>query len=88
MTWINTIDETDASGLLADVYDELTKRRGKPSNVMRAHSLHPEAMRAHLDLYETILFGASEFSRADRELLGVVISKTASTFDIFLYGSR
>lgn len=74
MPWIDTIDERDASGALQDIYDELTARRGKPSNIMRAHSLHPEAMRAHLDLYEVLLFGNSELTRAQRELIGVVVS--------------
>ncbi len=74
MAWIDTIDERDASGAFKEVYDDLAARRGKASNIMRAQSLHPEAMKAHLDLYEALLFGDSDLTRAQRELIGVVVS--------------
>jgi uncharacterized peroxidase-related enzyme len=34
----------------------------------------PEAMNQHLDLYMTLLFGKSGLSRAERELIAVVVS--------------
>lgn len=74
MPWIETIDETNATGELKDVYDEITDARGKLSNIMRVHSLHPRAMQAHMELYLQLLFCRSGLSRAERELIAVVVS--------------
>ena len=38
------------------------------------HSLNPEALGNHLDLYMTIMFGKSGLSRAEREAIAVVVS--------------
>lgn len=74
MAWIDVTDESEASGRLKTVYDEIAEARGKLSNIMRVHSLRPEAMRQHMALYKTLLFGRSSLPRADRELLAVVVS--------------
>ncbi len=74
MTWIDTIDEEAAQGELADVYQKLISTRGKASNIMRAQSLNPEAMDAHLDLYLAVMFDDSGLSREERELIAVAVS--------------
>ncbi|WP_022836854.1 peroxidase-related enzyme [Salisaeta longa] len=74
MAWIDIIDEADADGPLAAIYDEIADQRGNLSNIMRVHSLHPKAMRAHMDLYLELLFSRSDLSRATRELIAVVVS--------------
>lgn len=74
MSWIETIEENAAEGPLRDVYERISGSRGKVSNIMRVQSLHPEAMRAHLDLYLAILFGRSGLRRDERELIAVVVS--------------
>ena len=74
MPWINVIDEKDATGELIGVYEEIRKKRGKISNVMRAQSLNPGVMQKHLDLYITLMFGSSGLDREDRELIGVLVS--------------
>jgi len=74
MPWIKTIDETEATGRIKELYDELIQKRGKVSNIMKIQSLNPEAMKQHLDLYMTLLFGKSGLSRAERELIAVVVS--------------
>lgn len=76
MPWIEFTGESDATGELKEVYDSIVRSRGKLSNIMRAHSLHPGAMRAHMDLYLQLLFSRSGLSRAERELLAVVVSAT------------
>lgn len=43
MAWIEVIDEDDATGDLNEVYEEIIDARGKLSNIMRVHSLNPEA---------------------------------------------
>jgi uncharacterized peroxidase-related enzyme len=72
--WIRVIDEKAADGALAEAYREMASSRGKVANIMKVHSLNPEAMRAHMNLYLTLMFGRSELSRPTRELIAVVVS--------------
>jgi uncharacterized peroxidase-related enzyme len=74
MAWIRVIDEPEAQGGLKECYDEIKKARGKVANIMKVHSLQPEAMLAHLNFYKTIMFGLSGLSRRQRELLATVVS--------------
>ena len=74
MSWIKETDEQDADPELKRVYDRTAGKRGKLSNVMKAHSLNPEAMEGHLDLYLRTVFGQSDLSREERELIGVTVS--------------
>ncbi|GAB4169027.1 MAG: peroxidase-related enzyme [Calditrichia bacterium] len=74
MSWIPMIEPENAEGVLKELYGELQTKRGKISNIMKIHSLHPETMRDHLNLYLTLMFGKSPLSRAEREMIGVVVS--------------
>lgn len=74
MAWIEEIEETEADDKLARIYAELIEKRGKVSNILKVHSLNPDALRNHLDLYMTIMFGKSGLSRAEREAIAVVVS--------------
>jgi uncharacterized peroxidase-related enzyme len=74
MAWINEIDEDDAADELKEIYDDIIQKRGKLSNIMRVHSLNPQSMKYHMDLYIHLMFGSSPLSRADRELIAVQVS--------------
>lgn len=74
MAWIRVIEEHEAQGKLKEYYDEIRRARGKVANIMKVHSLHPEAMMAHLNFYKTIMFGPSGLHRRQRELLATVVS--------------
>ncbi len=74
MSWIETVDDEDATGPLRESYDLAKDRRGKLSNIMRVQSLNPEAMQAHLDLYMSVMFGSSGLSRMERELIALAVS--------------
>jgi len=76
MSWIDEVGVDDAEGKLEAIYAELLKKRGKVSNILKVHSLDPEAMANHLDLYMTVMFGESGLSRAEREAVAVVVSAT------------
>lgn len=76
MSWIEEIEVTEADGKLAEVYAELAKKRGKVANILQVHSLNPDAMSNHADLYMTLMFGKSGLSRAEREAIAVVVSAT------------
>jgi uncharacterized peroxidase-related enzyme len=74
MSWIEEIEVNEADGKLADLFAELLKKRGKVSNILSVHSLNPDAMGNHLDLYMTLMFGKSGLSRMEREAIAVVVS--------------
>lgn len=76
MAWIEEIEHQQATGELKDTYDDLVKKRGKLSNIMKVQSLNPGAMQKHLDLYVHLMFGKSGLSRSDREAIAVVVSAT------------
>ncbi len=44
------------------------------ANILDAHGLNPEALRAHLVLYRTIMYGESGLSRVEREAIAVAVS--------------
>ena len=73
--WIATVPDQDATGLLRELYDkERDKQLGVVDNILQVHSLHPETLRAHIDLYRTVMYGTSAITRAEREMIGVVVS--------------
>lgn len=74
MPFIKVIEEKNAEGKLKDVYEEIIKSRGKLSNIMRIHSLNPDAMIKHMELYKTIMFCNSNLSRELKEMIAVVVS--------------
>lgn len=74
MAWIRVIEEGDAEGELQRAYADVRSGRGQVANILRIHSLHPRVMSAHLALYRELMFGPSELSRAERELIAVAVS--------------
>ena len=44
------------------------------AHIPSSHSLNPAALRAHLGLYRTIMFGDSPLTRAEREAMAVAVS--------------
>lgn len=77
MAWIKVIDEKTATGKLKQLYQRIKGRTEENvANILKVHSLHPEALEAHLNLYETIMFGESGLSRTQREMIAVVVSST------------
>jgi uncharacterized peroxidase-related enzyme len=71
---IRLTEPDEATGLLASEYDAAIGRAGKIFNIVTAMSLRPEALRASMEMYTTIMFGPSSLSRAERELLATVTS--------------
>jgi alkylhydroperoxidase family enzyme len=73
--WIETVPEEQATGLLKELYDrERDQRVGVVDNILKVHSLHPETLRAHADLYHTVMHGPSGVSPVEREMIAVVVS--------------
>ena len=75
MPWIKVIEEGEAVGRLKEIYQEILEKRGKIANIMKIHSLNPEALKNHLDLYLTIMFRKPGLKRWERELVAVIVSR-------------
>jgi uncharacterized peroxidase-related enzyme len=71
---LRLIEPDDAEGDLREQYDAAIARAGKVFNIVKSMSLRPAVLRQSMDLYRAIMFGASELSRAERELLATVVS--------------
>ncbi|MFQ6612839.1 MAG: hypothetical protein ACE5D2_07025 [Fidelibacterota bacterium] len=75
MAYIKTIKPKEAEGILKQEYEKGLRRSGYISNILRIMSLSPAALRDSIRLYLTIMYGASELSRAQREMLATVVSR-------------
>jgi len=74
MAWINVIPKDEAKGKLAELYDKLEEPWGGVDHILSIHSLNWRSLRDHYELYKTLMAGRSELSRAQREMIGVVVS--------------
>lgn len=74
MAWIEVVDEQEADSKLREAYSKVAAARGRVANILKVHSIHPEAMTAHFALYRELMFGRSELTRPERELIAVAVS--------------
>lgn len=74
MAYIDVVDHEEADGRLKEIYDDLTRKRGKLAEVHKIQSLNPESIVNHMDLYMTVMFGKSPLKRYQRELIAIVVS--------------
>jgi alkylhydroperoxidase family enzyme len=75
IAWIDVVPEERAEGLLAQLYEqERIPQTGRVDHIMMIHSLHPETMRDHAQMYRTLMFGKGGLSRPEREMIGTVVS--------------
>ena len=73
--WIEVIAETEAEGELKTLYDqEFDSEKHGTDNILAVHSLNPPTLRAHADLYHTVMHARSPLSRSEREMVAVVVS--------------
>jgi uncharacterized peroxidase-related enzyme len=74
MAWIRMIAEADATGDLQKEYAKAIEPWGGVDNIMKIHSLNVQSLKAHAFLYITLMRGESELSKAQREMIAVVVS--------------
>lgn len=75
MAYIDLIDESQATGRLAEIYAAARKRAGRVFQILKVQSQNPDALQAMLDLYAATMKGESPLTRAQREMLAVVTSR-------------
>ena len=75
MAYIRTIAESEATGELARLYRRVGNSDGTVDNVMKVHSLNPASLRTHFEMYQAAMHEPSPLSRAEREMVAVVVSR-------------
>lgn len=75
MAWITLAPVSAAAGLLRAEYDAAVARAGRIWQIVKVQSLNAPALKHSLALYSTVMMGASPLSRAQREMLAVVVSR-------------
>lgn len=74
MPWIKVIDETEATGELKKIYESQALKAGALANILKIHSLAPRTLSAHMAFYEAVMHSPGDLSRAQREIIAVVVS--------------
>ena len=75
MAFIETIQPEAATGVLRTEYEKAIRRAGKVWNIIRIMSPNPGVLSASMALYLQTMHAPSPLSRAQREMLAVVVSK-------------
>lgn len=74
MSWIETIGPDEADGRLRSLYARVGNPDGTVDEVMRVHSLSPDSLHGHFEVYVAAMHRPSPLSRAERELVGSFVS--------------
>lgn len=74
MAWVKTVEEPAAEGYAKTLYEGLVKQRGWIPNIVKSTTIRPELTRAWMGLFTTLMFGSSELTRAQREMIATVVS--------------
>ena len=75
VAWIEVVADEDAEGELAAAYAEnIDTSTGQVDHILKIHSLHPQTLLDHVQLYKTLMYGKSPIKRPQREMIAVVVS--------------
>ena len=74
MAFIKLFKFQESTGLLKKEYEKGLRRAGRIWNVLTIQSQTPEILKNSMELYGSTMFGNSNISRFDSELLAVVTS--------------
>jgi len=78
MSRIETISPKSADGELKEIYQTIKSSRGEVANVLTLHSLMPQTLEDHYNLYKTLMF-KSRFTGLSRKLLEMIAVIVSST---------
>lgn len=74
MTWIRTIDESEATGTVAKFYEGSKRSWGGVDNIIKSVSLNPNALRALMTFYNGVMHGDGELTLGQKEMIAVTVS--------------
>lgn len=79
MAWIRVIEPQESEGVLAQHYAKAVRRAGWVWNIVKIMSLKPEQIVHAIEgMYAGMMHGPSGLSRAQREMIAVVVSRINS----------
>ena len=73
--WIKHVKESEATGYVSQVYRSMSRRDGEIDNIIQAHSLNPNALRALMTFYKGVMHGDCGISLRRREMIAVTVSQ-------------
>ena len=74
MAFIGMIEPDASEGMLTRVYAQAELRSGRVFEILKVMSRSPVALKVSMEMYTTVMFGNSDLSRGQREMLAVVVS--------------
>ena len=75
MSWLKTVPDNEADGLLAEIYNQSKVKFGNVINLVKVQSLSPETMSLGRQLYSHLMTKPGGLSRLQRVLIATVVSK-------------
>jgi len=76
MSFIKTIEESEAQGKLAEIYSRVQSGDGQVDNVLKVHSLRPHTLQGHMTLYKSVLHhSGNSVPKWFLETIGVLVSR-------------
>lgn len=78
--WVYTVPVEEAAGIVKQTYDANLKALGYIANVSRPFGNRPEIMRAHRQLYLTLMQTEENLTKAEREFIATAVSRENACF--------
>lgn len=75
MAWIKMIDDDEATGALKTYYEKYGNALEGVDHILKIHSLNPDSLKHHYEMYRHLMVGKSRLSLAQREMIAIVVSK-------------
>ena len=75
MAHVHVVGYEDSTGVCRIEYDAAMRRAGRIWNIVSIQSQLPEVMRDSMKIYQSIMYGPSPLTRAQREMMAVVTSQ-------------
>jgi len=72
--YIDQINESEATGELAKIYDSCQQRAGSVANILKLQSQDPAILRESLRFYIRLMKSPNSLHAAQREMLAAVVS--------------
>jgi uncharacterized peroxidase-related enzyme len=74
MPYIEQIDEDEATGELAKIYESCQQRMGLVANILKVQGQDPGILRESLGFYIRLMKSPNSLGAAQREMLAAVVS--------------
>ena len=75
MAHVHILHYDETTGVARKEYDAALRRAGRIWNIVSIQGQLPEVMRDSLRLYQSIMFGPSPLTRAQREMMAAITSQ-------------